>query len=145
MLQSFAMRTLLPLILRATLAVVFIYHGLEKVTPDNGFGAKWMPAAADGNSGLPHAIQIAVAWGELMGGVAIALGLLTRIAALGIIAIMAGAIVTVTGPAGFSLLNKGFEYNYVLIMVALALIITGAGTLSLDQVIRVKMRGPAKY
>src|SRR6476620_132760 len=113
MLQSFAMRTLLPLILRATLAVVFIYHGLEKVTPDNGYGAKWMPAAADGSSGLPIAIQIAVAWGELLGGVAIALGLLTRIAALGSIAIMAGAIVTVTGPAGFSLLNKGFEYNFV--------------------------------
>jgi putative oxidoreductase len=144
MLQSFAMRTLLPIILRATLAVVFIYHGLEKVTPDSGYGIRWMPAPADGSAGLPMGLQLAVAWGELLGGVAIALGLLTRIAALGIIGIMAGAIVTVTGHT-FSLLNKGFEYNFVLIMVALALIITGAGTLSLDQVIRVKMRGPAKY
>jgi uncharacterized membrane protein YphA (DoxX/SURF4 family) len=41
--------------------------------------------------------------------------------------------------------HGGFEYNYVLIMVAVALIFCGAGTLSLDQVIRVKMKGPAKY
>jgi putative oxidoreductase len=144
MLQSFAMRTLLPLILRAALAVVFIYHGLDKVTPGSGYGAHWMPDSPD-HPALPVALQLAVAWGELLGGVAIALGLLTRIAALGIIAIMAGAIFTVHGKAGFGMQHGGFEYNYVLIMVAVALILCGAGTLSLDQVIRVKMKGPAKY
>jgi putative oxidoreductase len=144
MMQSFAMRTLLPLILRAALAVVFIYHGLDKVTPENGYGVRWMPATPN-HDPLPVALQLAVAWGELLGGVAIALGVLTRIAALGIIAIMAGAIVTVHGSAGFSMQRGGFEYNFVLIMVAVALVFCGAGTLSLDQVIRVKMKGPAKY
>jgi putative oxidoreductase len=143
MLQSFAMRTLLPLVLRAALAVVFVYHGLDKVTPASGYGAHWMPDSPD-HPALPIALQLAVAWGELLGGVAIALGLLTRVAALGIIAIMAGAIATVHWQAGFKG-PQGFEYNYVLIMVAVALILVGAGTLSLDQVIRVKMKGPAKY
>jgi putative oxidoreductase len=144
MLQSFAMRTLLPLVLRAALAVVFIYHGLDKVTPDTGYGTRWM-ASKEGQEAMPAALQLAVGWGELLGGVAIALGLLTRIAALGIIAIMAGAIATVHWKAGFGMQHGGFEYNYVLIMVAVGLIFCGAGTLSLDQVIRVKMKGPAKY
>jgi len=144
MLQSFAMRTLLPLVLRAALAVVFIYHGLDKVTPDTGYGTRWM-ASKEGQEAMPAALQLAVGWGELLGGVAIALGLLTRIAALGIIPIMACAIATVHWKAGFGMQHGGFEYNYVLIMVAVALIFCGAGTLSLDQVIRVKMKGPAKY
>jgi putative oxidoreductase len=162
MLQSFAMRTLLPLVLRAALAVVFIFHGQQKISPENGYGSKWHTnalnmmaekAAASGKpqdtakapEPLPAGIQLAVGWGEFLGGVAIALGLLTRLAALGIIAIMAGAIATVHWPGGFSLATQGFEYNYVLIMVAVALILSGAGTISLDQVIRVKMRGSAKY
>src|ERR1051325_7846671 len=100
MLQSFAMRTLLPLVLRAALAVVFIYHGLDKATPASGYGAHWVPDSPD-HPALPIALQLAVAWGELLGGVALALGLVTRIAALGIIAIMVGAIVSVHGKAGF--------------------------------------------
>ena len=156
MLESFATRTLLPIMLRFALAVVFIYHGLEKVHPENSYGFKWAtpkpsPAdkatdpAAQAQELLPAPLQGLVAWGELLGGVAIALGILTRVAALGIIVIMVGAIVTVTGAGGFSEMNKGFEYNFVLIVVALSLIITGAGTFSLDRVIKVKMRGPAKY
>jgi uncharacterized membrane protein YphA (DoxX/SURF4 family) len=161
MLHGFATHTLLPLLLRAALAVVFIYHGLQKIEPDNGYGLRWhsnaIQAMADkaASSGqppdpskshqpLPGGVQLAVGWGELMAGVGIALGLLTRIAALGIITIMAGAIATVTGRGGFGA-PGGFEYNFVLIIVALCLIITGAGTLSLDRVIRVKMKGPATY
>ena len=39
----------------------------------------------------------------------------------------------------------GYEYNLVIIMVCASLILLGPGTISLDRVIKVKMRGPAKY
>ena len=72
-----------------------------------------------------------VAWGEFVGGLAIFTGFLTELAALGIIIIMSGAIVTVTGKSGFNLMNGGFEYNFVLIMMCLALIAAGSGPFSI--------------
>jgi putative oxidoreductase len=80
-----------------------------------------------------------------LGGVALALGLLTRLASLGLIIIMCGAIFTYTGQKGFSATGQGYEYNFVLILVCAALLFMGAGTFSLDQVVKVKSRGPAQY
>jgi putative oxidoreductase len=149
MFQDVALRTFVPLLLRAALAAVFIFHGLEKVHPDNGYGLKWATVMMQDKAPpvLKDAqpLQALVAWGELLGGVAIALGLLTRIAAVGLIIIMVGAITTTTGAHGFSAVREGYEYNYVLILVAAALALSGAGTFSLDRVVRLNMRGPAKY
>jgi putative oxidoreductase len=143
--EGVAARTFAPLLLRAALAAVFIFHGLEKVKPEFNYGAHW---AGDAQSAP---VQMLVAWGELLGGVALALGILTRWAAIGLIIIQIGAIVTVTGEKGFGLIHGaseykgGYEYNFVLILVTAALAILGPGTFSLDRVIRVKSRGPAKY
>jgi putative oxidoreductase len=140
--EGVAARTFAPLFLRAALAAVFIFHGLDKVQSVNGYGTHWMP------EGLPHQpaiLQLLVAWGELIGGICVALGLLTRYAAIGLIIIMVGAIVTVTGKNGFGLQTGGFEYNVVLILLSATLFLTGPGTFSLDRVIHVKMRGPAQY
>jgi putative oxidoreductase len=153
LLESVAVRVFVPILLRFALAAVFIYHGLEKVTPANDFGMSWMKSPdpstlrpdAPPPKVLPAALQPVVAWGELLGGAACALGIFTRLAALGLAAIMVGAIVTVTGHGGFSMLEHGYEYNLVLIVICLSLMLLGAGTLSLDRVIKVKMRGPAKY
>ncbi len=152
LLEGVAAHTFAPLLLRAALAAVFIYHGLEKVSPDNGYGWKWarvMKEEAPPVLVNAPPVQMVVAWGELLGGVAIALGILTRIAALGLLIIMVGAIFTYSGHHGFSAVGtapgQGYEYNFVLILVCGALILTGAGTFSLDRVIHVKTRGPAKY
>ena len=82
------------------------------------------------------AVQTAVAWGELACGIALALGLLTRLAALGIIIIQAGAIYFVTydrgyGPGGFGLV--GFENNVIIIVTCLTLLFLGAGEFSMDR------------
>ena len=135
-------RTFAPLLLRAALAAVFIYHGLSKVSPETGYGTNW---AKPEFVQLPAVLQVLVAWGELLGGVAVALGLLTRYAAVGLIIIMVGAVAKVHWEHGFGMEKLGFEYNFVLIMVAAALALTGPGTFSLDRVISLKMRGPAKY
>jgi putative oxidoreductase len=140
MLENVALKTLVPLLLRAALAVVFIFHGLDHVRVGGGFTwANQMPDPP------PEILQAAVAWGQLAGGIALALGLFTRLAAIGIIAVMVGAILKVHLPHGFDIRNQGYEYNLVLIVIAVCLVISGGGTLSMDRIIKVKSRGPAKY
>jgi putative oxidoreductase len=86
---------------------------------------------------------MAVAWGELIGGIALALGFLTRLAALGIIAIMAGAIYMVHLPHGFDIRDHGCEYCVVLIVMSLCLVLGGPGPLAADWVLfRTRRRGP---
>jgi uncharacterized membrane protein YphA (DoxX/SURF4 family) len=77
--------------------------------------------------------QLAVAWGEFLGGLALLGGLLTRLAAVGEIAIQIGAVICVTYPRGFSLKEgTGYELNLVLIGTCLSLAILGPGKWSLD-------------
>jgi uncharacterized membrane protein YphA (DoxX/SURF4 family) len=90
------------------------------------------------------AAQLAVAWGELLGGVALLLGLLTRLAALGVLIIQVGAIVTVTAYHGFSAPRAtGAEYNVALVAMCLALIVTGAGFCSIDHRRKSRQKAPA--
>src|SRR4051812_32218331 len=114
MFDSVVKNVLVPLLLRLALGAIFIHHGLGKISQDTEWGASWMkpppPAAtseAGSSSSAPvgepkpppsRVLQMAVAWGELVGGIALVVGFLTRLAALGIIAIMIGAIVTVHWP-----------------------------------------------
>ncbi len=107
--------------LRLGLGIIFTYHGFGKIFGEgSNMGTAWNP-------GLPVVLQALVSWGEFLGGLAILTGFLTELAALGIIIIMLGAIVTVHGKNGFNMMNHGFEYNYLIIMACLALIATGSG------------------
>jgi len=70
------------------------------------------------------------------------LGLLTRLAALAIIAVMAGAIAKVHWQNGFFInwelsadRGHGFEANTAFIAMALACVIAGGGALSLDALL----------
>jgi len=134
--DKLARYALAPLVLRLGLAVVFIFHGMQKVQAQDKWGTGWHPEMA-------AAMQAAVAWGELLGGVAMAIGFLTRLAALGLIAIMAGAIVTVHGEHGFALKNGGYEYNFALIVIATGVVLLGSGVLGLDYWLFRKTPPPA--
>jgi putative oxidoreductase len=115
------------LFLRIGLGVVFIFHGYGKIFGEGAaLGSAWNPQ-------MPVIMNILVSWGEFIGGIAILTGFLTSLASLGIIIIMVGAIIVVHGKNGFSMMNHGFEYNFVLISMCLALMATGAGPLSLGS------------
>ena len=77
------------LLLRLGLAIIFLSHGGLKIA----FGSTHWSSEP-----LPPAMQAAVAWGEVAVGFACLLGLLTRLACLGIIVIMVGAMWVETGP-----------------------------------------------
>ncbi len=122
------LKMLAPLFLRIGLGITFIYHGFGKVLGEGAaFGSSWNP------SGMPAIVQILVSWGEFLGGAAILLGFLTEIASAGIIIIMLGAIFFVHGKSGFGMMNGGFEYNFVLITMCLALIGTGPGPFQIGR------------
>jgi uncharacterized membrane protein YphA (DoxX/SURF4 family) len=81
--------------------------------------------------------QMAVAWGELICGVTLLLGLLTRLSALAMIVIQVGAIATVTWAKGFSpAQGVGYEYNLVVIAACAALALTGGGLLAADRCVK---------
>jgi len=121
------MKCFAPLALRIGLGVIFAYHGYGKVFGAPGLGTGWNP------QGMPEIVQALVAWGELVSGIAILLGFLTEVAALGIIIIMLGAIVMVHGKNGFNMMNMGYEYNFALILMSVSLILSGPGCFALKS------------
>ena len=131
MFDAVAKNTLAPLVLRLALAAIFTYHGALLVQQD--WGTKALPDQ-------PVAVQIAVAWGELIGGIAMLLGFLTRLAALGLIGIMAGAIARVHWEHGFNIVKGGYEYNMLIIVVCIALILTGPGSVAVDRFFHLRRR-----
>jgi putative oxidoreductase len=73
----------------------------------------------------------AAALSELVGGVLVGLGLLTRVAAFFLACVMLTAIVGIHWPNFFSS-NRGIEYPLALFAMSLALLISGGGMASID-------------
>lgn len=124
------------LLLRAMIGVVFIAHGAQKLF--GAFGGSGLDAAANtmAGNGLEPGMFFAVLGGlsEFGGGLLLLVGLLTPLAGLIITGIMVVAIAVSSGQNGFIALDSlGYEYNLVLIAIALALVIAGPGRLSLDH------------
>jgi putative oxidoreductase len=138
MLSNTCKSVLSPLLLRLMLAAIFVFHGLALVGGEgNDMGASWASKMPDPP---PPPVQMAVAWGELIGGAALGVGLLTRLAALGIIAIMAGAIATVHWQNGFDITKGGFEYNAAVITMCVCLVLGGPGSIAVDHWFHLRRR-----
>lgn len=131
-----------PLVIRMALGVIFMAHGAQKVF--GFFGGHGMPGTYAMVRSLGFPLPLMFAWlaalAEFLGGMGVLFGLLTRIAAAGIAVNMVVAIVKVHLKNGF-FAPAGFEYPLALLSMALFLIISGAGRISLDWLIRYGTRG----
>ena len=119
--------------LRLALAAVFLAHGSQKVL--GSFGGKGLSAVISNPTPFPFMRPAWLWWGaaafsELIGGVLLLFGLLTRVAAFSLACTMAVAILAVHWPRFFA--PAGLEYPMVLLAVCLALLIVGGGQLSVD-------------
>ena len=126
------------LIPRITLTIVMFPHGAQKVLGwlgGHGFRGT-MKFFTD--SGIPAGLALLAIAAEFLRPLGLAVGLLTRVAALGITCVMLVAIATVHWPHGFFMnwygnqKGEGFDYHLLVLGIAITLIMVGGGAWSLD-------------
>src|SRR6185503_8505467 len=127
--------TLITIPLRLVLATVMIAHGGQKVL--GLWGGPGFQQFTSGNTPFsfmkPAWLWLgAAALSELVGGIFVGLGFLTRVGAFFIFCTMLTAV-TIHWPNGFFSGNKGFEFPLALSAMALALLIAGGGQASIDK------------
>ena len=113
------------LVLRVVLGIIFLAHGAAKFQGGIENIAGWFDSI-----GLPGGLAYIVATIELVGGIALILGLGTRIVSALIGLIMVGAIFKVNLALGFL---DGVAYDLVLLSVAGYLVLNGSKLFALEQ------------
>ena len=126
------------LILRLSLAIVMWPHGAQKALGlFGGPGIAGTVAGLGSFAHVPPAVTYLVIAIEFLGPIALVLGILTRLAALGIAIDMAVAAVLVHAQNGFFLnftgkqAGEGVEFIIPLVGIGLALTIAGAGRIAI--------------
>ena len=128
--------------LRLVLGVAFLAHGSQKMFGwfgGHGFSATMNSFTTNMHIPAPFAFLAIVA--EFFGGLALILGLLTRVAAFGISVNMVVAILMVHSANGFFMnwmgnqKGEGFEYHLLVLAMTTFLMIRGAGAFSVDRAI----------
>jgi len=120
------------LILRIALGVVFVAHGVKHFRNRTGT-MKWLEGMGFSNLALQW---IFMSFAEIGVGASLAFGLATSLGAAGLISLMTVAVWTVHRHAGFWITarpDEGWEYVFVLSVVAVALAVMGPGEWSLDH------------
>ena len=117
--------------LRIILGFLFAAHGWQKFNEWTIAGTQ----ASFAKMGVPAAefAAPAIAVLELAGGIALILGILTRVVAALLVLDMLGALFMVHAAAGVFATNGGYELVLLLAAAAFALALTGAGRLSVDR------------
>jgi len=126
-------------VLRLVLGVVFFAHGAQKML--GWFGGYGFHGTMGFfmHFGMPAPVAFLIICTEFFGGLGLIVGLLTRIAALGISGLMIGAIFMVHMPNGFFMnwagtqKGEGYEYHLLALAIAATLLLRGAGAFSADR------------
>src|SRR6478735_454887 len=122
------------LFLRVVIGAIFFAHGSQKLLGWFGGGGLKGTAGWLGSMGFkaPSVMALMVAGAE-SSGLLFAFGLLTPLAALGMVSAMGVAIASVHWKNGFFAGNGGYEFNLALIAAATAVAATGPGRFSIDR------------
>lgn len=139
------------LVLRLGLGAMFLYQGSEKITrAGTQWGSEWhytgppltAPFQAMVNpprrpEHLPAAVQLAVSWGQVVCGLALVFGILTRWTAAALIVLRLGAIGIFTFQDRFSFPEGGgYDDNFGILVICLSVVLLGGGGLELDRLFR---------
>jgi putative oxidoreductase len=126
------------LVARLTLGVTFFAHGAQKLF--GWYGGPGIDGTAEGFASVglepeqPLAILVGIT--EFGGALLLAVGLLTPLAAVGLLVTMVVAVIVATGELGFlgpGGQGGGFEINFILGGLALVVLLAGPGRMSLDR------------
>jgi putative oxidoreductase len=136
------LQRLAVLILRLFLGLVFVMHGSQKLLGAFGGGGIAGFAGMLARMGIEPHVPLAwvVAITEFGGGICLILGLLTRFWAAGLVIDMAVAIFKVHLANGFFMSKNGFEFPLTLGVMALVVLMTGPGAMSVDRATGIEKR-----
>ena len=131
------------LLLRMVVGLTLAAHGSQKLF--GWFGGGGVDGTARGMEqlGFVPGRRSAVLAGlaEAVGGILLALGAATPMAAAVLLGVMLVAIVSVHLKHGFFVMQGGYEYPLVLGLAALSVAFTGPGPLSVDALIGLHLAG----
>ena len=127
-------------IARLMLSLVFLGHGTQKMFGwFGGLGFSRTLEVFEQTMGIPAALTVMAMVAEVFGGLGLLFGLLTRVAAAGVLVVM------IVAPLANGLYvrffmnwqgrnpGEGFEYHLLAIALALVVVIRGSGAWSLDR------------
>jgi putative oxidoreductase len=131
-----------PTILRLVLGFIFFVHGAQKAL--GWFGGSGFSKTLDSfhaYMGIPAPLTVLAIAAEFLGGIGLIVGLLSRVAAFGILCTMLVAIFKVNLANGLFMnwygtqKGEGYEFHLLVIAMALAIMVLGSGALSVDRLL----------
>lgn len=114
--------------IRASIGAIFIVHSLKKFDPS---WQEWLI-----NMGIPPELQLPIALAELIGGILLVIGILTRISAAIFSIILLGAIFHIRWENGFFISQGGWEWDLAMLAVTLSIIVAGPGRASISHIVK---------
>jgi putative oxidoreductase len=134
-------------VLRLLTGLLFIGHGAQKLF--GWFGGHGLQATAKWLEGLNYRPArfwaLCAGLGELLGGLGLALGLFTPIAAALIIGVLFTAILKVHWANGLWVSQNGMEYALTNLVVAAFIGLFGPGSYALDSLLRMHYPMPLTF
>ena len=114
--------------IRAVMGATFLVHSLKKFDPS---WQEWLVQI-----GIPPELQLPIALAEFIGGILLIVGVLTRITGAIFSVILLGAIFHIRWENGFFISQGGWEWDLLMLAVALGIIVVGPGKLSISYLIK---------
>lgn len=117
--------------MRVVVGIVFVMHGGQKLFVFKMAGVTGMMTSL--SIPMPGFFAVVVSLVEFLGGIALILGIATRVAAVLLAINMTVAILKVHMPHGFFAQGGGYEFPLTLLAANICLALSGAGAASLES------------